>query len=169
MSKLLNLQFDEPTYQLNIKVINPDQKLSDYYNNMSSHYHGDSGVDLLNNYELFIDSFKVGTIDFNIQCEMINLETNRFSSYYLVPRSSISNTSFQMANSIGIIDAGYRGEIKAKVRNFNPLYSETLPLGKYFQIISPDLKPIKVNIVTELSETIRGTNGFGSTTKKFFL
>ena len=48
---------------------------------------------------------------------MINLETNELCSYYLVPRSSISNTPFIMANSIGIIDAGYRGFIKAKIRN----------------------------------------------------
>ena len=68
-----------------------------------------------------------------------------------------------MANSIGIIDAGYRGEIKAKIRNFNPETSEILRVGKYFQIISPDLKPIKVNIVQELSTTTRNQNGFGST------
>ena len=94
---------------------------------------------------------------------MINIQTNTFTSFYLVPRSSISNTFFQMANSIGIIDAGYRGNLKAKIRNFNPQNSETLMTGRYFQIVSPDLKPIKVNIVRELSETTRGSNGFGST------
>jgi len=165
MSSLTNLQFDEPSYQLNINVMNQDERLLDYYNTISSHYHGDSGVDLQNIHDISVDSFTVGTINFNIKCEMINLETNKFSSYYLVPRSSISNTSFQMANSIGIIDAGYRGEIKAKVRNFNPLNPETLSEGKYFQIVSPDLKSIKVNIVKELSDTVRGSNGFGSTTK----
>lgn len=165
MSTLSNLQFDEPKYQLNVKVINQDETLLDYYNTISSHYHGDSGVDLQSIHDLCVDSFMVGTINFNIKCEMINLETNKFSSYLLVPRSSISNTSFQMANSIGIIDAGYRGEIKAKVRNFNPLNSETLSPGRYFQIVSPDLKPIKVNIVNEITETVRGSNGFGSTTK----
>ena len=160
-----SLQFVEPTYQLNIKVINQDNNLLDYYNNISSYYHGDSGVDLQSYQNISVNSFDVGTINFNIQCEMINLETNKFTSYYLVPRSSISNTSFQMANSIGIIDAGYRGEIKAKVRNFNSLQSETLTVGKYFQIVSPDLKPIRVNIVAELSETFRGSNGFGSTSR----
>lgn len=165
MSAFSNLQFDEPTYQLNVKVLNQDQTLLDYYNTISSHYQGDSGVDLLNIFQLEVESFKVGTIDFKIQCEMINLETNKFSSYYLVPRSSISNTPFQMANSIGIIDAGYRGELKAKVRNFNPLHSEVLLSGKYFQIVSPDLKPMKVNVVSELSETLRGSGGFGSTNK----
>jgi dUTP pyrophosphatase len=157
--------FQQYTYQLNIKEPS-DPELFKYYNNLSNHYNGDSGVDLFNNYELNVDPFKVGTIDFNINCEMINIETNTFASFYLVPRSSISNTSFQMANSIGIIDAGYRGNIKAKIRNFNPESVETLAPGKYFQIISPDLKPIKVVIVNELSETARGSHGFGSTNTK---
>ena len=161
-----NAQFEEPVYQLNLMIPNHESVLEEYYTNISSYYHGDSGVDLLSNNPLVVEPFKVGTIDFHIQCEMVNLETNKYVSYYLVPRSSISNTPFQMANSVGIIDAGYRGDIKAKVRNFNPVDSETLPVGKYFQIIAPDLKPIKVNIVKELSETSRGSAGFGSTTSK---
>ncbi len=168
MSNFNNVQFDEPVYQLNLKISDQNHKelLLEFYNNISNHYHGDSGVDLYSNIELVVEPFNVRTIEFYIQCEMINLETNKYVSYYLVPRSSISNTSFQMANSIGIIDAGYRGDLKAKVRNFNPDDSETLPVGKYFQIIAPDLKPIKVNIVKGLSETSRGTGGFGSTTFK---
>ena len=41
------------------------------------------------------------------------------TSYMLVPRSSISKTPLRMANSIGIIDAGYRGEIMAAVDNIS--------------------------------------------------
>jgi len=154
--------FQEFTYQLNIKT--PDEsELFNYYNNLINHHNGDSGVDLLNTHDITVDSFKVGTIDFKIKCEMINIKTNTFTSFYLVPRSSISNTPFQMANSVGIIDAGYRGNIKAKIRNFNPDSSETLTPGKYFQIVSPTLEPIKVVLVKELNETTRGSDGFGST------
>ena len=64
----------------------------------------------------------------------------------------------------GLIDAGYRGEIKAKIRNFNQ-NSENLNCGKFFQIVSPDLKPIQVKIVKELSTTARDAGGFGSTNK----
>jgi dUTP pyrophosphatase len=69
-----------------------------------------------------------------------------------------------MANSIGLIDAGYRGNIQAKIRNLNP-YGKDLDSGSYFQIVSPDLKPIKVVIVNNLSETQRGDGSFGSTNK----
>lgn len=158
-------EFQKPVYQLNIKLSEENLELYNYYNIFSNHHNGDSGIDLYNTSECCVNSFKVGTIDFKIMCEMINIETNTLTSYYLVPRSSISNTYFQMANSIGIIDAGYRGEIKAKIRNFNPECSEILPVGKYFQIISPDLKPIKVVVVQELTSTTRDSGGFGSTNK----
>jgi dUTPase len=49
---------------------------------------------------------------------MIDLTDNTFTSYYLYPRSSLSKTSFQLANSVGVIDAGYRGNLMAKVRCF---------------------------------------------------
>ena len=148
-------------YQLNIIINSDNSKIIEFYNEFKNHYDGDSGIDLYN-LSITIDHLMVDTINFNINCEMIDLETNTYTSYYLVPRSSLAKTSFQLANSIGIIDAGYRGNILAKIRCFNST-SDTLEKGSYFQIIAPDLKPIKVNIVTELSKTDRNNNGFGST------
>ena len=152
-------QFQSIKYQLNILV---DNNNKDYYSKFELNHQGDSGIDLYNK-EVEVEPFKVGTINFNIRCEMIDLETDSYSSYYLVPRSSISKTNFQLANSVGIIDAGYRGEIMAKIRNFDPLNNSILPQGTFFQIVSPDLKPIKVNIVSSLSSTTRGDGSFGST------
>ena len=63
---------------------------------------------------------------------------------------------------MGIIDAGYRGNIMAKIRCFN-MNGSVLPCGSFFQIIAPDLKPIKVNVVESLSQTSRNDGGFGST------
>jgi len=137
--------------------------VKEFYSRFTSHHLGDSGIDLVFNEEVLVDSFAVGTLDFGIQCEMIDTESNTFSSYYLVPRSSIANTNFQLANSVGIIDAAYRGNIKAKVRNFNSQMPITFPKGSYFQIIAPDLKPIKVQLVEQLSGTTRNDGGFGST------
>lgn len=153
-------QFTTAKYQLNIKIISKDDKVNDFYQKFTTHHLGDSGIDLYNFNEVVIDFLQVGTIDFEIQCEMIELETNTYASYYLVPRSSLSNTSFQLANSVGIIDAGYRGNLKAKVRNFSNVNFQK---GSYFQIIAPDLKPIQVKIVDELSKTTRNNGGFGST------
>ena len=133
-------------YQLNVKVL--DNTLLNYYSNLSQ---GKYYIELKNNEEQIIEPFKIGIINFKIQCEMINIETNKLVNYYLVPCLSISDTSFQMATSIGIIDAEYRGEIKARIRNTQHQYSEILKIGQYFQIIAPDLKPIRINIVQELT------------------
>lgn len=99
--------------------------------------------------------------------------------FYLYPRSSISKTRMRLANSVGIIDSGYRGDIIAAVDTIGlfgstdiwNIWKETLsPIKKYdryFQICSPDLSPFLVRIVETEAElgapTARGTGGFGST------
>ncbi len=137
----------------------------DHYINFTNHHEGDAGIDLINTEELSVEMFDVGTIDFKIKCEMRDKDNN-LVSYYLFPRSSISKTSFQMANSVGIIDAGYRGNIMAKVRNISMHKEYIYKNDKLFQICAPDLKPINVIIVDKLSESSRGEGGFGSTNKK---
>ena len=174
------MSFQSVKYQLNVKIPSNNEKLLEYYQSFTNHHNGDSGVDLYSFESNSTDRFSVSTIDFGIQCEMIDLADNTYCSYYLVPRSSISTTPFQLANSVGIIDAGYRGNLMAKVRCFKDtptkyvpegnylLYLEDPPKlseGKWFQIVAPDLRPIRVNLVTELSDTTRGAGGFGSTTK----
>jgi len=160
----LMTKFYDTKYQLNIKVLNED--LLDYYNSFENHHDGDSGIDLLNPDDILdIEPFKVGKIDFKIQCEMIDLEDNTYTSYTLEPRSSITNENLMMANSRGIIDAGYRGNIIAKFRNMNEDNYDLKKNTCFFQILSPTLKPIKVKIVDELSNTTRNTSGFGSTNK----
>jgi dUTP pyrophosphatase len=156
-------------YQLNIKLKESlDSEIKNYYINYKNKHEGDSGIDLVCPIELIVSSFSGTTINFNISCEMINLETNKQVSYYLYPRSSISNTPLIMANSVGVIDAGYRGDIMAKVK-YNPeeLYtSYTIEKNiRLFQICAPDLGTIKVNVVDELTDSTRGSGGFGSTGK----
>jgi len=99
--------------------------------------------------------------------------------FYLYPRSSISRTRMRLANSVGIIDAGYRGDLIAAVDTIGVfgstdiwnVWKETLsPIKKYdryFQVCAPDLSPFIVHLVpneTDLGRpTARGTGGFGST------
>ena len=87
-------------------------------------------------------------------------------AYYLYPRSSISKTGLRLANSIGIIDSGYRGELTAFVDN---VYESVWPIEsgvRLFQICTPDLSPVsRVELVDELDDTSRGAGGFGSTGK----
>ena len=85
--------------------------------------------------------------------------------YFLFPRSSISKTPLRLANSIGLIDGGYRGEIMAVCDNIKD-YDFSISKGdRLFQLVSADLSTIEFKIVKELSDSTRGSGGFGSTGK----
>jgi len=140
----------------------------EYYKRLENRETSDSGVDLIVTQDINTSSSYVNTLKFKIKCQMKNTKTNQYSPYYLYPRSSISKTPLVMANSVGIIDRDYRGEIMAKVRNMPLIPSDNnnylVKEGtRLFQICSPDLSPIKVKVVDCLTETSRGDGGFGST------
>lgn len=90
----------------------------------------------------------------------------------LVPRSSLAWTDFILANSIGIIDPGYRGSLKIPLRYLgtdDPLKSAQDLIGK--RVAQLLLKPLYTCILEgvpreQLSESPRGEGRFGSTGKQ---
>ena len=89
------------------------------------------------------------------------------SHYTLEPRSSIFKTSFVMANSRGIIDKSYRGELKAPMVSVGSNLASVDAGTRLFQILAPNLGYInQVVYVESLDETSRGSGGFGSTGTK---
>ena len=84
------------------------------------------------------------------------------------PRSSIRNTDLVMANSVGVIDSGYRGEIMV---TFNMKWGQLGKRGVYSvgdriaQLVIVPVPLVQYTEVEELSETQRGTEGHGSTGK----
>ena len=84
-------------------------------------------------------------------------------TYYLFPRSSISKTPLRMANSIGLIDGGYRGEIMAMCDNIKTECHTVKKGQRLFQLVATDSSPITYELVESLEMTTRGTGGFGST------
>jgi dUTP pyrophosphatase len=87
-----------------------------------------------------------------------------FRAYWLTARSSISKTPWTLANSMGLIDATYRGTLKAALR-----YTKKTAITerqRLVQLAQPDLLPwSSVIIVDKLPgpDTARGASGFGST------
>lgn len=150
-------------YTLKILPLNDYSK--DFFEGFKTHHKGDSGIDIP-----FPSTVVVGgkgvLVDLGIKAAMYDEQGNSVS-FWLLPRSSIYKTDIRLANSIGLIDAGYRGELKAPV-DVIPGLSEfyTLDQGvRLFQIAAPNLAQVKVEVVAELSETSRGEGGFGSTGK----
>jgi dUTP pyrophosphatase len=87
----------------------------------------------------------------------------------LLPRSSIYKTPFRLCNSIGLIDAGYRGEVKAMTDNMSPEEETTIRYDsgtRLFQICQHNFLPWN-NIVLKdelpAPPDNRGSGGFGST------
>jgi dUTP pyrophosphatase len=84
----------------------------------------------------------------------------------IFPRSSIRNTELMLSNSVGVIDAGYRGELQATFNKLNGLDSVSYKVGERIaQIIIVPHPIIQIVEVDELSESSRGIGGFGSTGK----
>ena len=99
-----------------------DESVEQFYKNYSSYHEGDSGLDLFVPNDIEVKCGETVFIDLKIKCEMLNDEKDNIS-YSLYARSSISKTPLILANSVGIIDAGYRGSIKAAVK-YIPSYDD---------------------------------------------
>jgi len=88
--------------------------------------------------------------------------------YYVevFPRSSISKTGLMLANSVAIIDQGYRGEILLRFRLVDQSRRARYSKGdRIAQLVVKEVVPMVFNWVDELSDTARGEGGFGSSGK----
>jgi len=165
---------------LKIKPMTED--VEELYSSHSTYHEGDSGLDLFFPEDVSFRCGETKLVDLGIRCEMEqhSIYTGVANvSYLLLPRSSISKTPLRLANSIGLIDAGYRGNILMAL-TYVPTSEDLLnirkggaddPLPVYTvkkgtrlgQISLPTLEPFRFKLSNELSETSRGTGGFGST------
>jgi dUTP pyrophosphatase len=156
------------------KNIDPDIK-NQYTKHISNHNsvitfddYSNAGFDLLMPYDTIIPKNTVTSsqlVPLEIKCEMMD-ENNKSISYCMYTRSSISKTPLMLANHVGIIDSGYRGILMAAFRNLDLVSDFKIEKNtRLVQITHPSLRPIFVKIVdeSELSNTSRGSGGFGST------
>lgn len=131
----------------------------------------DAGFDLFNPRALRASKDSVTKMDFEVKCsaQMISSVAEKAvnTGYYLYPRSSVSKTPLRLANSVGIIDAGYRGNIMAMFDTHHDY--EAGRMERFAQICAPSLCPIVVILVDKEEDlstaTERGSGGFGSTGK----
>lgn len=82
------------------------------------------------------------------------------------PRSSIRKYTLSLSNSVGVIDSGYRGEVQVTFNRTEVNYKngEIYNVGdKVAQLIIMPYPLVTLVESNELSETARGTGGFGST------
>jgi dUTP pyrophosphatase len=118
--------------------------------------HGDAGMDLT---AVSMET----TVDYVEYKTGIAIEIPEGYVGLLFPRSSNSKKDLLLCNSVGVVDSAYRGEIclRFKTTCQSPkLYSVGERVGQIMILPYPQ---IQFDEVEELTETERGTGGFGST------
>ncbi len=92
----------------------------------------------------------------------------------IFPRSSNSNKTLILSNSVGVVDSGYRGEIKLRFKDAFGLGGEEsmildaqeYTLGdKVGQLVIMPYPEIEFEEVEKLADSERGAGGYGSTGK----
>jgi dUTP pyrophosphatase len=149
--------------------INDEELKNKYLNHIISHnkfnQYPNAGFDLFCPEDINYNG-SLFKLDTRVVCSMYKPDGSP-CSYYMYPRSSVSKTNLRLANSVGIIDSGYRGNL---IGVFD-VKDNKINIEKYtrlLQICSPTLDPINVELVSSLEElglTDRGSGGFGSTGK----
>jgi len=134
---------------------------------------GDAGMDLVAISKEFNQEF--GFFEFGTG---LAIEIPEGYVGLLFPRSSISKSKFTLLNSVGVIDSGYRGEIKLRFGIYSHFLASRLKevidavdsqqieyqVGdKIGQLMIIPYPQIEFEEVEELSETERAAGGFGST------
>lgn len=81
-------------------------------------------------------------------------------------RSGLSSKEgLRPANCVGVVDADYRGEVKVALHNDGEVVREVKAGQKIAQLVVVPFLGVEFDEVEELSETVRGVGGFGSTGK----
>lgn len=159
-------------YELEIMPI--DKENISFYKNEYNRSDSNAGFDVHSSNDVFVEH-QPQFIPFGIITRLLKVEpmprgtSNDYlktdSHFWLVPRSSIYKAGLMMANSAGVIDKSYRGELKAPVWSMTGK-SNVAKGERLFQIIAPDMGWIRnIKIVETIPGTERGANGFGSSGK----
>lgn len=137
-----------------------DADLKTKYREYIENRRDDAGFDLMNPCK--VDLIETTKVNFNVKCAM--MDGRNSLPFYLYMRSSLSKTNIRLANSVGIIDKGYRGDICAY---FDVKGPDTLELyQRPIQLCAHDLEFFEVVLVDNFDRfknTLRGEHGFGST------
>ncbi len=79
-------------------------------------------------------------------------------------RSGLSSKEgLRPANCTGVVDADYRGEVKVALHNDSEVSRTITHDEKIAQLVVIPFLSVDFNLVSELSDTVRGAGGFGST------
>ena len=143
------------TYQMPVDVVCEDGFVPEYKHD------GDAGADL----RAHIDeplTIQPGESDWVPTGVRLSIPEGHVGLQF--PRSGLGcNHGICLANGTGVIDSGYRGEVRAKLLNLGSEPFTVNPGDRICQLVIVPYSRAKFWTVDELSESDRGTDGYGST------
>jgi len=145
-------QTKNDSLNVSVKKLHPNAVIPSYSKD------GDAGMDLTITRIIENTTFSV-SYGFGIAMEIPKNYVG-----LIFPRSSVRNKDLILSNCVGVIDSGYRGEIQATFKKTDGLDSIKYNIGdRGAQIIILPYPQVNFKEVEELSDTERGSGGFGST------
>jgi len=85
---------------------------------------------------------------------------------FIYARSSLgTKRGLAPANKVGVIDADYRGEVMVSLHNHSMEAQTVSPGERVAQLVIAPFLKAEFTVAEELSDTVRGVGGFGSTGK----
>lgn len=141
------------TVELPIKRLDPSVELPTYA------YEGDAGLDLRSNEDVVLTPHErrlVGT--------GLAVAIPEGYAGFVQPRSGLAlREGLSMANTPGLVDSHYRGELKVCAVNLDNERSIHIERGERIaQLVIQRVPRVSLTEVDELDETDRGSGGFGS-------
>ena len=124
---------------------------------------GSAGMDVRANIK---EPIVLGSLDRVLIPTGIKMEIPEGYEVQVRPRSGLAlKHGIGMVNSIGTIDSDYRGEIGAILVNLGKEEYTIQPQERIGQLVLNKIEQIEWEVVESLTETKRGTGGFGHTGK----
>ena len=142
-----------PTIDVKITRLDPTVELPSYA------YEGDAGLDLRSNAEVDIPPLGRVLIPTGLAVAIPEGYAG-----FVQPRSGMAlKRGLSIANTPGLIDAHYRGELKIIAVNLDPEVPIRIERGERIaQLVIQEVPTVRLIEVDELDETDRGSGGFGS-------
>lgn len=148
---------------LNKKFYRVDKMGGSYYDTPQYQTDGSAAMDLVATEEMIIHPGQTGMVNTGLA---LNMGKNSNIAAMIVPRSGLGCKGLVLANTVGLIDADYQGEIKVALMNraHDDCVFIVKPGDRIAQIMFIPIVKVDFKVVDNFSEkSTRWKGGFGST------
>lgn len=138
---------------VSVKVLNEDAVVPE------AAYSGDAGIDLHATEDVHLEPFERCLVGTGLSVAI----PDGYAGFVLPRSGSAIKQGLSLVNAPGLIDSGYRGELKCIAINLDAHQAIDIVKGdRIAQLVIMEVAKVALFEVDELDDTERGTGGFGS-------